>query len=152
MPSDKDLILIFSINEYKLAIDVKDLVEVAENLDMAKKVQAQGVVGILDFRGKRVPVLDFKYRLGCKDKNREYNAALVIRRGELIVVLPVDHVEQVTEIKKRSMNFPKIMLKVKDAFDEVYEFNGDLVIKINTEALFDKMFIEETYTLINEEK
>jgi len=140
MPSGKDLILIFSLNEYKFAIDVDHLVEVTDGLVISEYKDLHGHAGEIDFHGRPTTLIDLKEKLFIKGNNFTGNTALVVRINDRYLAFQVDSVDSVVE--KNNINhyeLPDFVPRIVGAYSFIYEWNDTYVAGISMDTLFKKI-------------
>lgn len=150
MPSKKDLILIFLLNNHKFAIEVKDLVEVIEGLKVSSASMVEGCLGEVKFREKTIPLLDIRKMLEFTGGGRKYSAVIVVRVGGITVAIPVDSVAGVAEIKGDLLPFPKLMLKECGVYSFIYDRDGEFVLGLNLAGFFKGEFLSRLKAAIEE--
>ncbi len=137
MPFNKDLILIFSLDEYRFAIDVTSLVEVTDSLEISALDSFTGYVGNIDFHGKKTTLIDLREKLFIKGRGEKDTPALVVKVNFDYYAFQVDFVDSIVEEKSmKQFEFPQFILKTKGLFPHLYEWNGKYVAGIDTNMLF----------------
>ncbi|MDH3974346.1 MAG: chemotaxis protein CheW [Deltaproteobacteria bacterium] len=139
MSSGKELILIVSIDGCKFSINIKDLIEVTENLDLSSKSQGEECIGKVEFRGSEIPLVDIKKRLSLtEDAKSVYETAAVVRVWNEILAIPIDSVEGVFEAGSAFFPFPQMILRDKNAFTFIHDWNGEFVLHMNLPGIYSK--------------
>ncbi len=143
MPSIEDLVLVFSLAECRFAIEVKELVEVTEGLMVTSSTSAfEGALGTIDFRDDHVPLLNIGQSLKVANVNKRSGVILVVRINGRTVAFPVDAVICVSGTKKGLLPFPERMMEKKGLYSAVFDKDGDFILLINLENLFDSNFFD----------
>ena len=139
MSSEKELILIFSIDGFKFSISIKDLIEVTENLDISSECQLEECLGKVEFRGDEVPLVDIKKRLSLEGERKSLcETAAVVRVWDEIMAIPIDSVEGVFEAGSGVSPFPQLMLREKGVFTLIYDWDGEFVLFMNLPGMYSK--------------
>ncbi len=96
-PSD---LLTFDLGGQRCAIALGDVIEVVRMVAMARLPDAPPLVeGIVNLRGRVVPVLDLRARFGLAPKTIDLSDHLVIARaGVRLVAIRVDHARALVEV------------------------------------------------------
>lgn len=137
MPFDKDLILIFSLNEYSFAIDVASLIEVTDGMEISNHKGFTGYFGEIDFHDKPTSLINLREKLSIKGRGLENSPVLVVKVDVGYVAFQVDCVDSIVD--KKSINyyeFPEFSLKIKGSFSQIYEWDDKYVACIGTNMLF----------------
>lgn len=144
MSSEKELILIFSIGEYKFSVAIKDLIEIRENLDLTLEGHSEECLGKFEFRGSEIPLVNIKKRLSLTaDMIGAGNTAAVVRVWDKVIAIPIDSVEGVFEAESGVFIFPQLMLREKDVFTLIYDWKGEYVFFMNLPGIYSKETINE---------
>jgi len=139
MPSEKDLILIFSIDGCKFSIGIEDLIEVTENLELSSNYHSEECLGKVEFRGSEIPLVDIKKRLSLPEEGQRIcETAAIVKVWDAVIALPIDSVEGVFVAGSGVFPFPRIMLMEEDAYTFIYRWNEEFVLFMNLPGIYNK--------------
>ncbi|MBM2816674.1 MAG: Chemotaxis signal transduction protein CheW [Ignavibacteria bacterium] len=92
----------FNIGEEEYGIDILLVQEIIRMVDITRVPNTWNfVVGVINLRGKVVPIIDFRLRLGLERK--EYDSStriIVVELSSKVIGFVVDNVNEVLRIKK----------------------------------------------------
>ena len=149
MPSNNQLILIFSLNDCKFAIEIECLVEVTENVRISATVENKDCLGKVDFRGESLYLVDIKKILKMGNSIEDRYNIIIARTGGTLLAVPVDSVDSVEEMFDSSIPFPDLMLTKKNVLTSIYKWNKEFVYKINLEKLLNKLISTLAHSVEN---
>lgn len=100
-----DLYLIFSVEDRNYALELVYLIEI---ISFQKITPVDNlpyyVKGVINLRGKIIPVIDVRARLKMKESTyNEFTVILIINIGKIIVGLIVDAVQEIIHIEKKDI-------------------------------------------------
>ena len=104
----KNLILVFSLDGIKFAVDVENLVEVSSDVEASYSDAIDGYLGTILFRDNEIKLLNVQRRLGLNQDKHKRNDFIVVNAGKELIAIPVDSVEGVIRIEGRTFSFPEI--------------------------------------------
>lgn len=129
----------FLIGKEYFGLPVSTVQEILRVDNITKVPHAPDVVkGITNMRGKVLPVIDMRKRLGLKeDEITEQSRILVVSMRARLFGLLVDAVTQVIRISKKNIQAPPqdIMTTRSDYIIGVYNTSDNLVIMLDLEKL-----------------
>jgi len=134
----KDMYLIFKVDEQNYGIEIKYVIEIIGLVPITNVPnQEEYIKGIINLRGKIIPVIDARMRLLKPQK--EYNertCVIVTSINQFLVGIIVDHVSEVVVIEKEKISpLPQTYEKVEERFFKgVANLNDKLVLLINCET------------------
>jgi purine-binding chemotaxis protein CheW len=101
-------VLVFMIGEVRCAIPLGDVREVVRAVALTPLPTAPSIVeGVIDVRGRLVPVLDLRGRLGLPaEPNRADQKLVIADAGDRRVAVRVDSVDWVTHLDERDVAEP----------------------------------------------
>lgn len=138
MPSMKKLILIFTLNDFKFAIDIEPLIEVSENVQIASGASLDNCLGMMEFRKNVIPLVDIKEILEIGTSVKKKYTIIVIRVSGFILAVPVDSVKGAEDQKEATIRFPDLILKKRGIIPYIYEWKGEYVYLLNLEIVLDR--------------
>lgn len=112
----KRQVVTFTVGEEEYAIDIATIIEIIYFRKAVPIPQAPEFIdGVIDLRGRVIPVLDARKRLGLKDRGAVPHHILVLRveerdligRHEQVLGVVVDEVTGVTEIDEKRIQKPQ---------------------------------------------
>lgn len=134
----KDMYLIFKVDEQNYGIEIKYVIEIIGLVPITNVPnQEEYIKGIINLRGKIIPVIDARMRLLKPQK--EYNertCVIVTSINQFLVGIIVDHVSEVVVIEKEKISpLPQTYEKIEERFFKgVANLNDKLVLLINCET------------------
>lgn len=134
----KDMYLIFKVDEQNYGIEIKYVIEIIGLVPITNVPnQEEYIKGIINLRGKIIPVIDARMRLLKPQK--EYNertCVIVTSINQFLVGIIVDHVSEVVVIEKEKISpLPQTYEKVEERFFKgVANLNDKLVLLIDCET------------------
>jgi CheY-like chemotaxis protein/chemotaxis signal transduction protein len=103
------------------------------------------VEGVMRIRGKVIPVIDLRTRLGLE--KREYDKKsriIVVRTGDALAGIVVDHVSKVIRVPERELEPPSPTLRQFDVLRSVGKLDSGLLFLLDADKILQD---EETRTL-----
>ncbi|ADQ05058.1 CheW protein [Caldicellulosiruptor owensensis OL] len=134
----KDMYLIFKIDEQNYGIEIKYVIEIIGLMPITYVPnQEEYVKGIINLRGKIIPVIDARMRLLKPQK--EYNertCVIVTSINQFLVGIIVDHVSEVVVIEKEKISpLPQTYEKIEERFFKgVANLNDKLILLVDCET------------------
>jgi len=138
-------VIAFKLNQELVSVPIEGVVEITSNRDITPVPKAPSyVIGVMNLRGKIVPVIDLKEHLGIPS-----NLSEEVYRVNKIVILdtPKKEVGVVVDQIVGSIKFSEeeilpepistIGIDVK-FISGVVQLDGDLLIILNVESIFNK--------------
>ncbi len=140
MAEDKKQVVVFKIGEETYGADITEVREIIRAAEVTVVPKAPpSVSGVIDLRGKIVPVVDLKKRFGLEDKKSLKNARIMIAEvaGEL-VGLRIDTAVGVLKVDPSSVeSTPDIAVteEMKAAIVGVAKWKEKLIVLLNLEKV-----------------
>ncbi|MBW3589785.1 MAG: chemotaxis protein CheW [Actinobacteria bacterium] len=130
-------IVIFRLGEDRYALDVEVVMEVVRMVAIAPIPEAPPwLSGVVDFRGRVVPVIDLRVRLGLPERTRDPNTPIVLARTETGPVgLIVDEMETVATVSSDSIEPPDEMAGSAHAVSGVVRLGHGLILLLDLSDL-----------------
>ncbi len=131
----------FSVGDEQFCIDILKVQEIIRMVDITKIPNApEYVEGIINLRGKVIPVIDFRKRcnLGAETEwDKQHTRIVVAAIGERTVGLVVDKVSQVLKLEQANIaSTPDVVKGFNSDFISGVGKNGDkLLILLDLEKL-----------------
>jgi chemotaxis signal transduction protein len=142
MPSKKKLILIFTLNDCKYAVEIGYLIEVVEDIKISSNSDLDECLGLIQFRKKAIPLFNIKSRLGLGDNVKKTYTVVVIRANDELIAIPIDSVDVVEELTDSILDFPDIILKNKGIISYIYEWKDEFVYVLNMDFMLHQVISE----------
>jgi purine-binding chemotaxis protein CheW len=124
----------FSVGNEEFCIEILKVQEIIRMVDITKIPNAPGYVeGIINLRGKVIPILDFRKRCNLSDEtewDKQHKRIVVAAIGERTVGLVVDKVSQVLKLEQAN---------IASTPDVVKGFNSDFISGVGKDG--DKLLI-----------
>ncbi|MCB1191552.1 MAG: purine-binding chemotaxis protein CheW [Leptospiraceae bacterium] len=135
--------LIFAIEDREYGIEIKYLIEIVALHNITEIPDVPNFVkGVINLRGKVIPVIDIRLRFKFPSKDyHDRTCVVIVNIGSLVVGLIVDSVREVIKIPKESIEpAPRIGDSISSRFIQATGKIGDGVkILLNLEKLlYDK--------------
>jgi purine-binding chemotaxis protein CheW len=98
----------FSIGEEEFGVDILKVQEIIRTMEITKVPRAQDFVeGVINLRGKVIPIIDLRRRFGLDSKNHDkHTRIIVIEINNMIVGFVVDSVSEVLRIPAGTVEPP----------------------------------------------
>ena len=98
----------FSIGEEEFGVDILKVQEIIRTMEITKVPRAQVFVeGVINLRGKVIPIIDLRRRFGLMPKKHDKNTRIiVIEINNIIVGFVVDAVSEVLRIPASTVEPP----------------------------------------------
>lgn len=98
----------FSIGEEEFGVDILKVQEIIRTMEITKVPRAQDFVeGVINLRGKVIPIIDLRRRFGLVSKNHDkHTRIIVIEINNMIVGFVVDSVSEVLRIPAGTVEPP----------------------------------------------
>ena len=132
----------FLIGEEEFGIDILKVQEINRMIDVTRVPSAPSYVdGVINLRGKVIPVIDLRSRLGCERKEHDGNTRIVVVEVHgKIVGFVVDAVSEVLRIPKNVTEPPPSLVARMDAeyITAVGKLDDRLLILLDLEKLFSE--------------
>ncbi|AZT89973.1 purine-binding chemotaxis protein CheW [Caldicellulosiruptor changbaiensis] len=133
----KDKYLIFMVDEQYYGIEIKYVIEIIGLLPITYVPHQQEYIkGIVNLRGKIIPVVDARIRLGKEYKEyHERTCIIVVSIADFQVGIIVDHVSEVAIIKEDELApLPEVEMQAAERFvKSVANSSGRLILLLDCE-------------------
>ncbi len=144
---DKQLV-VFKLNEEEYGLNINNVKEIIRLANITPVPQApEFVLGVLNIRGKILPVIDLKKRFLMEETEITPSVRIIIVEvKDLKVGLKVDSASEVISIDKDCIDLPPDFLKTKidiDFINGVGKINDRLIIILDINRIFDLDELEE---------
>jgi len=98
----------FSIGEEEFGVDILKVQEIIRTMEITRVPRAQDFVeGVINLRGKVVPIIDLRRRFGFSSKTHDkHTRIIVIEINNMIVGFVVDSVSEVLRIPAATVEPP----------------------------------------------
>lgn len=129
--------LTFIANGLTYCVDTVHVVEIiSEYSPRSIPMVPDYIRGIINLKGKVLPVIDFRLRLGCVDLPPSQNA-IVLQNDNTIICLIVDNVRQVIDIDMRKSAPIPVENKQELTSGMVSLDDGTVILVFNFDALIE---------------
>jgi len=130
--------LVFNIDHNSYALPILSIVEIIE-IDRIMPLSGVPtyVLGVINFRGKVVPIIDFRQRFALATApNTPTSLVIVIEEKNILTGILVDHVGEVTRIPHTDLSAAaQPPLKKPDSIDEITMHNNQTIVIVNVSKL-----------------
>jgi len=144
----EDLIQLVSFNlgSEEFGIDILKVQEINRMVEITKVPQAPHYVeGVINLRGKVIPVIDLRTKFGLKTKDRDKNSRIVVCdvKGE-IVGMVVDSVSEVLRIPSSTVEPPPAIATGVDQhyISGVVKLEGRLLLFLDISRIATDVHLE----------
>lgn len=150
MEDQETRLAIFSVGEEEYAIDIMRVVEILRPQKVTRLPKSPDFIeGVLNLRGKVIPIVDLRKRFGIEPADRHGNERiLLIRVGEEIVGLQVDGISDVRSLSREDIVSPPTIVKgIKTEYLEgVGKVGEKLIIILNLDKILstEEMLVLES--------
>lgn len=140
---DQELIQLvtFSIGEEEFGVNILHVQEIIRTMEITNVPRApEFVEGVINLRGKVIPIVDMRNRFGLEDKEHDkYTRIIVIEIDMIIVGFVVDAVSEVLRIPANSVQPPPPVVAGMDSdyIDGVGKLEDRLLILLDLDSLLD---------------
>jgi purine-binding chemotaxis protein CheW len=133
-------VVVFSLAGHEHGLDVRRVREIIMGPPLSGVVESPGFVdGVIELRGRIVPVIDLKKRLqiGESASYNEASVVVIVQTGKTLTGFRVDSVSEIMTVPKTAAVPPtEILGGVKAKFIEGMAYVGDrLLVILNADAL-----------------
>lgn len=130
-------LVVFQLGQEEYGVDIQTVQEIIRPVKITRVPGApEHVEGVIDLRGKIIPVIDLhkKLQLGQR-QNTESARIIVVQVDDALTGIIVDGVSEVLRLPAEQIEKPDM---TDEAFIEgVGKLNGRLIILLKIERLFD---------------
>lgn len=138
VPADAEFqVLTFKLENQEYALAVSDVSEILRMVAIARLPEGpECVAGIINLRGKIVPVIDLRRRFGMPGRDHTLTTPIIVARLEDVIVgLIVDRVSEVLTITDRCLEPASVALAEGHAIGSVAKVNDRLLFMISMNDL-----------------
>ena len=98
----------FSIGEEEFGVDILKVQEIIRTMEITKVPRAQSFVeGVINLRGKVIPIIDLRRRFGLASKAHDKHTRLIVIEMDVMIVgFVVDSVSEVLRIPASTVEPP----------------------------------------------
>jgi purine-binding chemotaxis protein CheW len=129
----------FSIADEEFGVDILKVQEIIRTMEISKVPRAPGFVeGVINLRGKVIPIIDLRARFGLAHKDPDKNTRIiVIEITEVIVGFVVDAVSEVLRIPASTVEPPPPVVAGVDSeyISGVGKLENSLLILLDLDKL-----------------
>lgn len=131
----------FNIENEEYCVDILYVQEIIRMVEVTRVPNAaEYVVGVINLRGKVLPIIDLRKRIGLSEKEYDkYTRIVVIEIGTKIIGFIVDKVNEVIRINKNITEAPPSMVETIDSefITSIGKLDDRLLILLDLEKLFE---------------
>jgi purine-binding chemotaxis protein CheW len=132
----------FSIGEEEFGVEILKVQEIIRMLEITRVPKAPDFVeGVINLRGKVIPVIDLRLRFGLKAKGHDKKTRIiVIEINQMIVGFVVDSVSEVLRIPSSTIEPPPPVISGLDSeyISGVGKLDDRLLIMLDLNRLLSK--------------
>lgn len=145
--SDVKKFLSFSIDKQKYAIDIMKIREIREWEETTSIPESPSyMIGVVDIRGKIVPIFDIKNKFGngATDTTNK-NAVIVLKFAGKMIGILVHSVSDIIEIKPEEINeAPSANADIETKYIVgIFSTKTGMVILLDAEKIFDAELVSQ---------
>ncbi|MCB1189209.1 MAG: purine-binding chemotaxis protein CheW [Leptospiraceae bacterium] len=146
----KDLYLIFTVNKRDYALDVHYLIEIIAIQPLSEiDNMPEYVKGVINLRGKIIPIIDVRLRLKLPTKEySEFTCVLIVKLGELFFGMVVDAVQELIHIPEENKEpTPTFLVTNKTwCIDYIGKLEKDIKMILNLDKFLHWNEVEKLQT------
>ena len=143
----------FHINDIGYALDLQAVREIIYYRKATPMPEAPSFIeGVVDIRGRVIPVMDLKKKIGMEDESKTLpNHILILQPGQTLIGLIVDEVLEILQVREEQVQSPQKIHRGPGSryLAGVFKIDDDLVFLLNLDTLFtrqEKESIDEIET------
>jgi purine-binding chemotaxis protein CheW len=129
----------FSIEDEEFGVDILKVQEIIRTIEISKVPRAPDFVeGVINLRGKVIPIIDLRRRFGLDHKTHDKNTRIiVIEMADVIVGFVVDAVSEVLRIPASTVEPPPPVVAGMDSeyISGVGKLENSLLILLDLDKL-----------------
>jgi len=104
-------VLTFYLEEEPYGIDVRNIVEIVEQLEPVRvPLSPPYVEGIANLRGEIVPIVNLKKRFGAKKSGGQSIVVIILHKGEKVGIM-IDRISGIQNVQETELKKPTRRLK-----------------------------------------
>ena len=132
-------LVLFRLGEADYALPLDRVVEVLRMVAITPVPESpRAVAGVIDLRGRVIPVLDLRRRLGMPDRAYDLRTPILVAEDERRVVgLVADEVVQMLPVPAEAIDGPETLGRPAAAVEAVARPGGRLVLVLDLAAVCD---------------
>lgn len=134
-------LLTFIINEDRYGVELSHVTEIISILFITSVPNVPPYIkGIINLRGKIVPVIDVRLKLGLQEKAYDDKTCIVVVNvNEMQVGLIVDRVSEVVNINQSNLfQIPEMSVQKEHQYlSSITQIDGKLVLNLDFERFFN---------------
>jgi len=141
-------VVTFRLGEEEFAFDIMSIVEVIRLKEITEVPTAPSFIeGVINLRGKVIPVVDLRKRFNLEKKERDRNVRIIIaeyNKDQLVGII-VDQVEKVMNINNEFFlpPPPNLMSSGDKYIESIIQLNERIIVLLNVQKIFSKEEQEE---------
>lgn len=139
-PGDQLQLVTFEVGREEFAVDILSVQEINRMMDLTRVPQSPPEVeGVINLRGKIIPVIDLRKRFGLPSEGRcEHNRIVVVEVHGRVIGFIVDRVHEVLRISRSIVDAapPMVCSIDSDFIAGVGKLEDRLLIMLNLAKLF----------------
>jgi purine-binding chemotaxis protein CheW len=144
MVEDSDLYLTFKLGDEMYGIDTRRVSEITGVVNTTRVPSTPSfVLGVVNLRGKVVPVVDLRVRLGLEARARDERTSIIVMKledgdSEISIGIEVDAVSEVLRFSDYRIH-PPPQLETDSTLDfiqNVAKVEDNVILVLDTDAVF----------------
>lgn len=146
--NNEKTIVSFYLDEQEYGIDIGFIQEIIQMVEITKVPESPpSVKGIINLRGKVVPIVNLRLLLNMQEKTIGLNTPIiVVSNGSLTLGFIIDSVEDVINIPDNLIDAPSDFYPVASFLEGVCKIDSRLLLLFDVNKLFsieDKQLLEQ---------
>ncbi|MCX7668446.1 MAG: chemotaxis protein CheW [Anaerolineae bacterium] len=135
--SDSVQWLTFRLDAGEYALDIRDVIEVLGMVALKPMPQTQPwLAGLLNLRGRVVPVIDLRRRLGLAPRSYGLDTPIIVaRQADRPVGLIVDEATEVLTLPGHALTLPDALTGAEHAVSTVARLNDRLILQLDLDRV-----------------
>lgn len=151
--TDQLQLVTFEVAKEEFAVDILRVHEINRMMDLTRVPQSPTEVeGVINLRGKIIPVIDLRQRFGFEPAERdEQSRIIVVEVKDRVIGFIVDRVHEVLRINSNIVDPPPSMISTieSDFIKGVGKLEDRLIILLEIERLFGEACLEAAESAVS---
>lgn len=152
--SYQELYLVFRVFNEDFAFPVSDVAEIGSYSEVTALPDTPNYLkGVLNIRGKIIPLVDLRVRFNSKDvEDNSKTSVIIVETHRRSIGFMVDSVKEVLEIAQEKIKSPPPILgdlALKRTYGITERENRDLIFLLDVKAMVDDILDDEIFAKLN---
>ncbi|MFW5962502.1 MAG: chemotaxis protein CheW [bacterium] len=139
--------IVFSIGSKLFGVDIKQTREIIQKSELTSVPSAPSCVkGVIDLRGKIVPIVDLKKRLNIEiSESIEDEKIIITKVNNLLIGMEVENVKEIIKLKIKDIAAPPEIVKDinRDYLSGIGKIKGNLLVLLDLDKVLSQEEIRQ---------